>query len=168
MSRPIAKLPTTSQMPPPNWLGGGIGYQGGPIPISNTMPPPNNQYHQGRPADQRGPIQIANPMPPHHHQPTPVSSQHQPATTQSGQARLMSNPAGSQKRQQIQRKASWLDNYTPMTMSPEHQASTPNSTSAPIVLQLSSPTVFLDSIVISYSGLSSYQTTSANIGARRC
>ena len=125
-------------MPPPNQ------HQGGPIPISNTMPPPNNQYHQGRPADQRGPIQIANPMPPHHHQPTPVSSQHQPATTQSGQARLMSNPAGSQKRQQIQRKASWLDNYTPMTMSPEHQASTPNSTSAPpagtVSRQLSSPT----------------------------
>ena len=33
------------------------------------MPPPNNQYHQGRPSitDQRGPIQIQqNPMPPHH------------------------------------------------------------------------------------------------------
>ena len=136
-------VPVSNPMPPPN--------QRAPVPVSNPMPPSNHQYHQGRPisgTNQGVPMQIARtphdepksstPVPPQYQQqlangPDLPLANHQPR-------RLMSNPAGSQRRQ-LQRKASWLDNYTPMPMSPEHKASAPNNTSsATVSRQLSSPT----------------------------
>ena len=123
-------IPTANPMVPQQ-------YHREPIPTANPMVP--QQRH-------REPIATANPMVPQQHHREPIATanpmvpqQHTstqketdkspevPLATHPTVRHLLSNPVQSHKHRshaRAHRKPSWVDNYTPVSMSPEHQAST--------------------------------------------